>query len=48
MDVIPADILSSMEVQKTLLPSNDGDAIAGVINMRTGTARSLTLNFPLI
>ncbi|MBB4035422.1 TonB-dependent receptor [Dysgonomonas hofstadii] len=41
LDVIPSDILSSMEVQKTLLPSNDGDAIAGVINMRTGTARSL-------
>lgn len=45
MDVIPSDILSSMEVQKTLLPSNDGDAIAGVINMRTGTARSLTPKF---
>ena len=47
MDVIPADILSSMEVQKTLLPSNDGDAIAGVINMRTGTARSLTPKFSI-
>lgn len=45
MDVIPADILSSMEVQKTLLPSNDGDA--GVINMRTGTARSLTPKFSI-
>ena len=45
MDVIPADILSSMEVQKTLLPSNDGDAIAGIINMRTGTARSLDPKF---
>ena len=42
LDVIPADILASMEVQKTLLPSNDGDAVAGVINMRTATARSLT------
>lgn len=42
LDIIPSDILSSLEVQKTLLPSNDGDAIAGVINMRTGTARSLT------
>lgn len=41
LDVIPSDILSSMEVQKTLLPSNDGDAIAGIINLRTGTARSL-------
>ena len=41
LNVIPADILSSMEVQKTLLPSNDGDAIAGIINMRTGIARML-------
>ncbi len=45
LDVIPSDILSSLEVQKTLLPSNDGDAIAGVINMRTGTARSLESKF---
>ena len=45
LDIIPSDILSSMEVQKTLLPSNDGDAIAGVINMRTGTARSLKPKF---
>lgn len=41
LDVIPSDLLASMEVQKTLMPSNDGDAIAGVINMRTGTARTL-------
>ncbi|HEX7905416.1 MAG TPA: TonB-dependent receptor [Chitinophagaceae bacterium] len=41
LDVIPSDVLASMEVQKTLLPSNDGDAIAGVINMRTAIARSL-------
>lgn len=45
LDVIPSDLLASMEVQKTLLPSNDGDAIAGVINMRTGTARSLSPKF---
>lgn len=45
LDVIPSDLLSSLEVQKTLLPSNDGDAIAGVINMRTGTARSLKPRF---
>lgn len=42
LDIIPSDILSSLEVQKTLLPSNDGDAIAGVINMRTATARTLS------
>jgi len=47
LDLIPSDILSSMEVQKTLLPSNDGDAIAGVINMRTGTARSLKPRFSI-
>lgn len=41
LDLVPADVLASMEVQKTLLPSNDGDAIAGVINMRTSTARSV-------
>lgn len=45
LDVIPSDLLASMEVQKTLLPSNDGDAIAGVINMRTGTARTLKPRF---
>lgn len=47
LDIIPSDILSSLEVQKTLLPSNDGDAIAGVINMRTGTARSLSPKFTI-
>lgn len=41
LDVISSDVLASMEVQKTLLSSNDGDAISGVINMRTATARSL-------
>ncbi|MEI7830668.1 MAG: TonB-dependent receptor [Prolixibacteraceae bacterium] len=41
LNIIPSDIISSIEVQKTLLPSNDGDAIAGTINMRTGTALSL-------
>ncbi|OJV83325.1 MAG: TonB-dependent receptor [Bacteroidia bacterium 44-10] len=47
LDVIPSDLLTSMEVQKTLLPSNDGDAIAGVINMRTGTARTLKSKFSI-
>ena len=45
LEVIPSDVLASMEVQKTLLPSNDGDAIAGVINMRTATARSTVASF---
>jgi TonB-dependent receptor len=47
LDVLPSDLLASLEVQKTLLPSNDGDAIAGVINMRTGTARSLSARYSL-
>ena len=41
LNIIPSDIISSIEVQKTLLPSSDGDAIAGSINMRTGIALSL-------
>lgn len=41
LDVIPVDVLSSMEVIKTLTPDLDGDAIAGVVNMRTPTATSL-------
>lgn len=42
---IPSDVLASMEVQKTLLPSNDGDAIGGVINLRSSEARSLAPRF---
>ena len=45
IDQIPSDVLSSMEVQKTLLPSNDGDAIGGVINLRAAEARSLSPRF---
>lgn len=45
LSFIPSDVLASMEVQKTLLPSNDGDAIAGVINLRSGEARSLKPKF---
>ena len=41
LDFIPSDVLASLEVQKTLLPSNDGDAIGGVINLRSSEARSL-------
>lgn len=47
LDVISSDVLASMEVQKTLLPSNDGDAIAGIINMRTATARTLKNRFSI-
>ena len=38
LDVIPVDVLASMEVVKTLTPDLDGDAIAGVVNMKTPTA----------
>ncbi len=47
LSFIPSDVLASMEVQKTLLPSNDGDAIAGVINLRSGEARSLKPKFSI-
>lgn len=45
LDVIPINVLSSMEVVKTLTPDLDGDAIAGVVNMKTPTATSLTSKF---
>ncbi|MBN9381412.1 MAG: TonB-dependent receptor [Chitinophagaceae bacterium] len=41
LDVIPTSILSSMEVIKTLTPDQDGDAIAGTINLKSPTATSL-------
>lgn len=33
LDVIPADLLQTVEVAKTLLPSADGDAIGGSVNL---------------
>lgn len=41
LDLIPVNVLSSMEVIKTLTPDQDGDAIAGAINMKSPTATSL-------
>ena len=41
LDVIPVNVLSSMEVVKSLTPDMDGDAIAGVVNMKSPTATSL-------
>ncbi len=41
LDVIPVNVLSSMEVVKTLTPDLDGDAIAGVVNMKSPTASNL-------
>lgn len=45
LDGIPVGLLSSMEVIKTLTPDLDGDAIAGVINLKTPTATSKNLRF---
>lgn len=47
LDVIPINVLSSMEVVKTLTPDLDGDAIAGVVNMKTPTASSLNSRFSI-
>ncbi len=45
LEFIPSDVLASLEIQKTLLPSNDGDAIGGVVNLRSSEARSLKPRF---
>jgi TonB-dependent receptor len=47
LDVIPSNVLASMEVIKTLTPDLDGDAIAGQINMKSPTATSLKTKFTL-
>ncbi len=47
LDVIPVNVLSSMEVVKTLTSDLDGDAIAGVINMKSPTATSLKTKLSL-
>lgn len=41
LSVFPVDQLSSIEVFKSITPDQDGDAIGGIINMRTPTAKSL-------
>ncbi|MDP9042999.1 MAG: TonB-dependent receptor, partial [Bacteroidota bacterium] len=33
LDIIPSDILTSIEISKSLLPNMEGDAIGGTINM---------------
>ena len=38
LDVIPADLLQSIEVSKALLPDQDGDAIGGSVNLVTKRA----------
>ena len=49
LDTIPADIVESVEINKTLSANQDGDAIGGSVNLRTKTAGELpTLSFETI
>ncbi len=38
LDVVPADLVESVEINKTLAPNLDGDGIGGSVNMKTKTA----------
>ncbi len=38
LDVVPADLVQSVEVNKTLAPNIDGDGIGGSVNLKTKTA----------
>lgn len=38
LDTIPSDIVSAIEVSKTLLPSQDADSVAGSVNLKTRSA----------
>ena len=40
LDVIPSDVLDGIEINKTLTPDMDGDAIGGSINVKTLSAFS--------
>ncbi|WP_051719735.1 TonB-dependent receptor [Anditalea andensis] len=44
LDLIPADQLASIEITKAPTPDMDGDAIGGVINLRTPVARKKELS----
>ncbi len=45
LDVIPADLIESIELNKTLVPNIDGDGIGGSVNLRTKLAGEFpTLN----
>ncbi len=45
LDLIPADMIQMIEVNKTLLPDQDGDAIGGSINLVTkNSPRRFTFN----
>ncbi|RPD93380.1 TonB-dependent receptor [Aureibaculum marinum] len=43
LDLIPADQLEMMEITKSPTPDMDGDAIGGVVNLKTPTARKYDL-----
>lgn len=45
LDVIPSDVLSSIEVNKALTPEMDGDAIGGSVNLKTRKAVGTDLTF---
>ncbi len=38
LDIVPSDLVESVEINKTLLANMDGDAIGGSVNLRTKTA----------
>lgn len=38
LDVMPADLVESVEINKTLAPNIDGDGIGGSVNLKTKTA----------
>jgi TonB-dependent receptor len=38
LDVLPADLVESVEINKTLAPNMDGDGIGGSVNLKTKTA----------
>ena len=42
LDIIPSDILSSIEISKSLLPDMEGDAIGGTVNMVVKDAPDIT------
>ena len=42
LDIIPSDILTSIEISKSLLPNMEGDAIGGTVNMVVKDAPQVT------
>jgi outer membrane receptor protein involved in Fe transport len=42
LDIIPSDILSSIEISKSLTPNMEGDAIGGTVNMIVKDAPEIT------